>query len=137
MELPNSDTHATISLEDLQAVTEMGLARMSIQEAEAKRGALVRRILAAESELAHILASHTRCMLVNGQGTPGVGNLAHETVLLHTALTQYARLVHDVAHDRRRAVDGATSRARGHASDTARERTAERSTPRPSLRRAV
>lgn len=136
MELTNSDTHAMISLEDLQAVTEMSLARMPIPERESTRAALVRKIIAAESELAHILASHTRCMLVNGQGTPGVGNLAQETLRLHATLAQYAQLVHDVAHGRGRPVEGVTGWGRAEASDAVRARAAGSSIPRPSLRRA-
>lgn len=136
MELSNRDHDATISLEDLQAIAEIGLLRMPIKEVESKRAALVRTIVAAESELAHILASHTRCMLVNGQGTPGIGNLAHETERLHAALARYAELVRDVSSDRRRLAEIASGRSRTEGIEMSRDRAAGSSSPNAPLRRA-
>ena len=136
MELSNRDHDTTISLEDLQAIAEIGVLRMPIKEAESKRAALVRTIVAAESELAHILASHTRCMLVNGQGTPGIGNLAQETERLHGALARYAELVRDVSSDRRRFVDSANGRSRAEGLEVSRDRAAASNAPNAPLRRA-
>jgi hypothetical protein len=137
MELSHPDHDATLSLEDLQVIAEIGLLRNPIREAETKRAALVRTIVVAQSELAHALASHTRCMLVNGQGTPGIGNLAQETEQLHAAFARYAELVRSAASDRRRFVDNTIGRIGVDGEGVTRELVGASTSPKVARRKAV
>ena len=93
MELTSTAPGATVGLEELQIVTQLGLLRLPTQEAETKRVTLMRALVAAEADLNRALSTHTRCFLVNCQGTHGTGNLAYETEQLHAALARYAELV--------------------------------------------
>jgi hypothetical protein len=135
MELSTPAQDATVCLDDLRALAELGLMRLSGPEEEARRAARMRLVVAAASDLSHTLVSHTRCMLVNCQGSRGVGNLAYETDQLHAALSRYADLVHDVVREGPRIVEAAS------ADDTKRHRSQEVPAPRagikPTLRRAV
>ena len=128
MELTSTPPEATISLEELQIVTQLGLLRLPTQEAETKRVTLMRALVAAEADLNRALSAHTRCFLVNCQGSHGTGNLAYETEQLHAALTRYAELV--------RATVRALHLVDGGVVTEGRKGAASR-TPKVTLRRAV
>jgi hypothetical protein len=135
MELTSTSPGATIGLEQLQIVTQLGLLRLPTQEAESKRVTLMRALVAAEADLGRALSTHTRCFLVNSQGSLGTGNLAHQTEQLHAALTRYAELVQATVHALQ-LVDGCavTEGTKGAAS---REIRAVSGAPKATLRRAV
>ena len=135
MELTSTPSEATISLEELQLVTQLGLLRLPTQEGETKRLALMRALVAAEADLNRALSTHTRCFLVNCQGSHGTGNLAYETEQLHAALARYAELVQATVHAHQ-LVDGCavTEGSRGAAT---RETRAASRAPKVALRRAV
>ena len=125
---------ATLRLEDLQVVAQLGLLRHSAEDAEARRAAAMRVVADAAAELTRALTSHTRCFLVNCQGSHGAGNLLEETALLHAALVQYAAIVQHTVRERRQ-IDGSVvseSRKPG-----VREGRAGASTSSAPLRRAV
>ena len=124
---------ATVRVDDLRALTELGLLRLPSPAAESRRAAHMRTVVVAATALNHALASQIRCMLVNCQGSHGAGDLARETEELHAALMQYAELVHDVGRDRERILTGV-------ATEVVRSQDAsEQRIPRgkPALRRAV
>jgi hypothetical protein len=135
MELTSTPPEATISLEELQLVTQLGLLRLPTQEAETKRLALMRALVAAEADLNRALSTHTRCFLVNCQGSHGTGNLAYETEQLHAALTRYAELVQTTVHALKLVDECAVTEGRRGA--VAREARAVSRTPKVTLRRAV
>ena len=134
MDQPTKPRDATVRLDDLRALTELGLLRLPSTDAEARRTAHMRTVLAAASALEHALASQIRCMLVNCQGSHGAGDLARETDTLYAALLQYAELVHDVGRDRERIMTGATTDVM-KVQDGSEPRMAS-GTRRPTLRRA-
>ena len=135
MDQPTKPRNATVRLDDLRALTELGLLRLSSADAEARRTAHMRTVLAAASELDHALASQIRCMLVNCQGSRGTGDLGRETDALYAALMRYAELVHDVGRDRERIMTGNTPEVM-KVQDASEARMAS-GTRRPALRRAV
>ena len=96
MDQPTKHRNATVRLDDLRALTELGLLRLPSPAAESRRTTHMRTVVAAASDLDRALASQIRCMLVNCQGSHGAGDLPRETEELHAALMQYAELVHDV-----------------------------------------
>lgn len=121
----------TIRLEELQLIAQLGLLRHAAEDAESRRAAAMREVADAATELTRALGSHTRCFLVNCQGSHGAGNLLQETELLHAALANYAAVVEHTVRERRQ-IDGSLPSESRKA--TAREgRTAS---PAP-LRRAV
>lgn len=135
MEQSTKPRNATVRLDDLRALTELGLLRLPSAEAEARRTAHMRTVLAAASALDHALAAQIRCMLVNCQGSRGAGDLAQETDALYAALMRYAELVHDVGRDRERIMTGAAPEvAKGQDASEPRLASGPR---RPALRRAV
>jgi len=135
MDQSTKSRNATVRLDDLRALTELGLLRLPSPTAESRRTAHMRAVVAAASELNHALASQIRCMLVNCQGSHGAGDLARETDQFHAALVRYAELVHDVGRDRERIVTGiATEVVKVQDGSEARITPGAR---RPALRRAV
>jgi hypothetical protein len=135
MELTSTPPEATISLEELQIVTQLGLLRLPTQEAETKRVTLMRALVAAEGDLNRALSTHTRCFLVNCQGSHGTGNLAYETEQLHAALRRYGELVQATVHALH-LVDGCAV-TEGRKGAASRETRAVSRTPKVALRRAV
>ena len=133
MDQPTKHRNATVRLDDLRALTELGLLRLPSPAAESRRTAHMRTVVAAATALNHALASQIRCMLVNCQGSHGAGDLGRETEELYAALVRYAELVHDVGRDRERIVTGVATEV---------VKSQEASEPRiprgkPALRRAV
>jgi hypothetical protein len=104
---PGTPSETTIRLEDLRVITDLGLLRLPAGDAEARRATAMRALADAAVELTRALASHTRCFLVNCQGSHGAGNLADETEHFHLALAQYAALVRATVHERQQ-IDGST-----------------------------
>ena len=98
-------SEATIRLEDLQMIAQLGLLRHAAEDAEARRATAMRAVADAAADLTRALGSHTRCFLVNCQGSHGAGNLLAETELLHAALVQYASIVQYTVRERRQ-IDG-------------------------------
>jgi hypothetical protein len=135
MELSRTPSDATICLEDLRVATKIGLLRLPTEEAEGKRVTLMRALVAAEADLNRALSTHTRCFLVNCQGSHGTGNLAHETEHLHAALSRYAELVQETVRLHGHMGDGAVAEVRTGAAT--REPRAVAGTPKVTLRRAV
>jgi hypothetical protein len=135
MELSRTPSDAAISLEDLRVAAQIGLLRLPTREAEAERVTLMRALVAAESDLGRALSAHTRCFLVNCQGSHGTGNLAYETEQLHAALSRYVELVQQTVRAQPQLGDGAVSEVRKGA--VPRETRAVSSAPKVALRRAV
>ena len=135
MDQPTTPRSATVRLDDLRALTALGLLRLPSTDAEARRTAHMRTVVAAASELDRALASQLRCMLVNSQGSHGAGDLARETDALYAALLRYTELVHDVGRDRERIMTGVTGEVmKVQDAPDARLTSGVR---RPTLRRAV
>jgi hypothetical protein len=124
MELASVPRDVTYSIEELRALAEICVSRLPIREAEAKRAARMRSVVAAAADLGRALGAHTHSMLVNCQGSHGNGNLARETEELHVALARYAEVVRGLAKDHRRLLDAqsATSESRESAGAQNRER---------------
>jgi len=135
MELSRTPSDATISLEDLRVATQIGLLRLPTHEAEARRVTLMRALVAAEADLNRAFSTHTRCFLVNCQGSHGTGNLAYETEQLHAALTRYVELVQETVRLQEHMRDGAVTEVRKGAGT--RETRGASGTPKVTLRRAV
>jgi hypothetical protein len=87
----------TIDLRDLEVVADAVMLRLDDPGAEAQRVARMRELLWSASELTRALSLHTQHALVDCCGTHGNGNLAMDTVALHSALTRYAELIHHIA----------------------------------------
>jgi uncharacterized membrane protein YccC len=136
MELSTPTCDPRFRLEDLRELAEIGLLRLPVQEAESRRAKRMQAVVASASELSRRLASHTHCMLVNCQGSHGVGNLVEESEQLHSALTQYAELVRSVVTDCRRAIDGFGTIASVESGADPRGDTAPVNRPRGVQRRA-
>ena len=102
---PSMPSEATIRLEDLQMIAHLGLLRHATADAEARRAKAMRAVADAAAELTRALASHTRCFLVNCQGSHGAGNLLEETEQLHAALARYDAIVQHTVRERRQ-IDG-------------------------------
>ena len=134
MDQPTKSRSATLRLEDLRALTELGLLRLPSADAESRRAAHMRTVLAAATELDRALSSQIRCMLVNCQGSRGTGDLVRETDALYAALLRYAELVHDVGRDRERIMSGPAEVMKVQEGSDARIASGGR---RPALRRAV
>ena len=134
MEQPTKTRNATVRLDDLRALTELGLLRLPSADAEARRTAHMRTVLAAATDLDRALASQIRCMLVNCQGSRGNGDLAQETDAMFAALLRYTELVHDIGRDRERIVSGPAEVLKVQEGSDARTAS---SACRPALRRAV
>ena len=134
MEQPTKSRNATVRLDDLRALTELGLLRLPSADAEARRTAHMRTVLAAATELDRALASQIRCMLVNCQGSRGTGDLVSETDAMFAALLRYTELVHDVGRDRERIMSGPTEVVKVQGASDARGASSGRRAP---LRRAV
>jgi hypothetical protein len=135
MDQSTKHRNATVRLDDLRALTELGLLRLPSAAAESRRTTHMRTVVAAASALNHALASQIRCMLVNCQGSHGAGDLARETEELYAALMQYAELVHDVGRDRERILTGvATEVMKGQDAPEVR---IPRGSGKPALRKAV
>ena len=81
------------TLMELRALSEICTLRLPLREAEHRRVERVREALAAGSELARAVGSHTHCLLVNCQGSHGAGDPAREADALHAALARYSALV--------------------------------------------
>ena len=135
MDQPTKTRNATVRLDDLRALTELGLLRLPSADAECRRSAHMRTVVAAASDLDRALASQIRCMLVNCQGSRGAGDLAQETDALYAALQRYADLVHDVGRDRERIMAGVAPEV-VKVQDASEARIAS-GARRPALRRAV
>jgi hypothetical protein len=116
MELASVPRDVTYSIEELRALAEICVSRLPIREAEAKRAARMRSVVAAAADLGRVLSAHTHSMLVNCQGSHGNSNLARETEELHVALARYAEVVRGLAKDHRRLLD-----AQSAAADQARD----------------
>ena len=127
-------SEATIRLEDLQMIAQLGLLRHSAEDAESRRAEAMRTVADAAADLTRALGSHTRCFLVNCQGSHGAGNLLAETELLHAALVQYAAIVQHTVRERRQIDGSAPSESR---KTGAREGRAASSASQAPLRRAV
>jgi hypothetical protein len=135
MDQSTKHRNATVRLDDLRALTELGLLRLPSPAAESRRAAHMRTVVAAASALNHALTSQIRCMLVNCQGSHGAGDLLRETEELYAALVQYAELVHDVGRDRERIVTGVATEVMKV--QDASEPRIPRGTAKPALRKAV
>ena len=135
MDQPTNPRSAAVRLDDLRALTQLGLLRLPSADAEARRTAHMRTVVAAATALDHALASQIRCMLVNCQGSHGAGDLARETDALFAALVRYAELVHDVGRDRERIMSGVAPEV-VKVQDASEARIAS-GARRPALRRAV
>jgi hypothetical protein len=135
MELSGTPFDATISLENLRVATQIGLLRLPTQEAEAGRVTLMRALVASEADLNRAFSTHTRCFLVNCQGSHGTGNLAYETEQLHAALTRYMELVQETVRLHQHMRDSAVAEVRQGAAT--RESRVVSGTPKVALRRAV
>jgi hypothetical protein len=135
MKLSSTPPDASIRLEDLRMATQFGLLRLPTQEAEAKRVTLMRALVAAEADLHHALTTHSRCFLVNCQGSHGTGNLAYETEQLHAALARYAGLVHETVCVLQHMDGRAATESRNDV--VSRETRTMSATPKVALRRAV
>jgi hypothetical protein len=135
MDQSTKSRNATVRLDDLRALTELGLLRLPSPAAESRRAAHMRAVVTAATALNHALASQIRCMLVNCQGSHGAGDLARETDQFHAALMHYAELVHDVGRDRERIMTGVATEV-VKAEDASDVRISP-SVRRPALRRAV
>lgn len=134
MEQPTKTRNATVRLDDLRALTELGLLRLPSADAEARRTAHMRTVLAAATDLDRALASQIRCMLVNCQGSRGNGDLVQETDAMFAALLRYTELVHDIGRDRERIMSGPAEVLKVQESSDARMASSGR---RPALRKAV
>ena len=135
MELSRTPSDATISLEDLREATKIGLLRLPTQEGETRRVTLMRALVAAEADLNRAFSTHTRCFLVNCQGSHGTGNLAYETEQLHAALTRYVELVQETVRSHQHIGDSTVTEV-GKGATTRESRTVS-GTPKVTLRRAV
>ncbi len=135
MELSRTPPDATISLEDLRVATQLGLLRLPTQEAETRRVTLMRALVAAEADLNRALGIHSRCFLVNCQGSHGTGNLAYETEQLHAALARYATLIQETVYEHQHMDGSAATESRKDAAS--RDNRATPGTPKVILRRAV
>ena len=125
----------TIRLEDLQMIAQLGLLRHATADAEARRAKAMRTVADAAAELTRVLGSHTRCFLVNCQGSHGAGDLLEETEQLHAALANYAALVQHTVRERRQ-IDGSVP-VESRKTAGAREGRAASSSSATPLRRAV
>ena len=125
----------TIRLEDLQMIAQLGLLRHATADAEARRAKAMRTVADAAAELTRALGSHTRCFLVNCQGSHGAGDLLEETEQLHAALANYAALVQHTVRERRQ-IDGSVP-VESRKTAGAREGRAASSSSATPLRRAV
>jgi hypothetical protein len=105
MEPSQSAPHVTLRLSDLQALAQISTLRLPLREAESRRAARVRAVLAAGSDLSRQLAAHTHCLLVNCQGSHGTGDLERETAELHAAAARYVALVGELVRDYGRLLD--------------------------------
>lgn len=132
---PSLTSDAIIRLDDLHAVAQLGLLRHLDEEAEASRAMAMRTLANAAIELTRALTAHTRCFLVNCQGSLGAGDLTHETDQLHAALARYAALVQDTVRERKQ-LDGSAVPERRKA-PAGREPRAAASAPTVTLRRAI
>lgn len=134
MEQITKSRNATVRLDDLRALTELGLLRLPSADAEVRRTAHMRTVLAAATEFDRALASQIRCMLVNCQGSRGTGDLVRETDAMFAALLRYTEIVHDVGRDRERIMNGPTEVVMVQGASDVRSASGGR---RPPLRRAV
>ena len=132
---PRMPPDTTIQLEDLHVIAQLGLLRHATADAEAKRAKAMRVVADAAAELTRALGSHTRCFLVNCQGSHGAGDLHEETDQLHAALAQYAAIVQHTVHERRQ-IDGSVSVESRKTAGSREGRAASSSSSAP-LRRAV
>ena len=132
---PRMPPDTTIRLEDLQMIAQLGLLRHATAEAEAKRAKAMRTVADAAAELTRALGSHTRCFLVNCQGSHGAGDLLEETEQLHAALAQYATIVQHTVRERRQ-IDGSVMVESRKSAGTREGRGSSSSSTAP-LRRAV
>src|SRR5687768_18554085 len=98
-------SETTIRLEDLRVIAQLALLRHATADAEARRATAMRAVADAAAELTRALGSHTRCFLVNCQGSHGAGDLEEETEQLYAALAHYAALVQHTVRERRQ-IDG-------------------------------
>ena len=136
---PSIPSDTTIRLEDLHVIAQLGLLRHATKDAEARRAKAMRVVADAAAELTRALGSHTRCFLVNCQGSHGAGDLPEETEQLHAALAQYAAVVEHTVRERRQ-IDGSVaseSRAESRRTAGVREGRAASSSSTTPLRRAV
>jgi hypothetical protein len=76
-------------------------ARYSDERRENARLDVTGRFLTAALALEQVLRAHTRCALVNHCGSHGRSNLEELTARLCEALSAYAALVTECAHQRR------------------------------------
>jgi hypothetical protein len=88
---------AAFQRRELDAVRRVVLMRLPQHTAEWHRLQRMRALIDAASELSRVLASHTRCTLVDCGGSQGTGDLAAETERLFEALERYADVVRDIA----------------------------------------
>ena len=126
---------ATIRLQDLQVIAQLGLLRHATADAEARRAKAMRAVADAAAELTRAIGSHTRCFLVNCQGSHGAGNLLEETEQLHAALARYAAIVEHTVRERRQ-IDG-SALTESRRTTGAREARTPSSPSTSPLRRAV
>ena len=126
---------ATIRLEDLHVIAQLGLLRHATADAEARRATAMRAVADAAAELTRAIGSHTRCFLVNCQGSHGAGDLVDETEQLHAALARYAAIVQHTVRERRQ-IDGSVVAESRKTAGVREGRGGSSSSPAP-LRRAV
>ena len=132
---PSIPSDATIRREDLHVIAQLGLLRHARADAEARRAEAMRAVADAAAELTRAFTSHTRCFLVNCQGSHGAGDLGEETEQLHAALARYAALVQHTVRERR-LIDGSAATESRRTAGVREARAASSSSTAP-LRRAV
>ena len=132
---PSMPSDVTIRLEDLHVIAQLGLLRHATADAEARRAKAMRAVADAAAELTRAIGSHTRCFLVNCQGSHGAGDLPEETEQLHAALARYAAIVEHTVHERRQ-IDGSVITESRRTAGVREGRAASSSSTAP-LRRAV
>jgi hypothetical protein len=132
---PSMPSDVTIRLEDLQVIAQLALLRHVRTDAEARRAEAMRAVADASAELTRALTSHTRCFLVNCQGSHGAGDLGEEAEQLHAALAHYAALVQHTVRERRQ-IDGSAATESRRTAGVREPRVASSASTAP-LRRAV
>jgi hypothetical protein len=110
MELSAVPRDVTHSIDELRMLAEICLLRLPIREAESRRAARMRTVVAAAADLTKALGDHTHCMLVNCQGSHGAGDLAAETERLHVAFANYCEVLRSVTKDHRRLLEAQEER---------------------------
>jgi hypothetical protein len=96
----------TISHEDLLVAAHAMLLRLPLRSPETRRVARIRELLEVSAELSRALRAHVHCGSVQCQGSYGAGDLVAETEILYETFAHFGALVHEIAADYRKVVDG-------------------------------